>query len=187
MWKRGRLLHLLEHWHLLLCHNEHDYHSISLLALVELHRLSICLDGWYLCCFTTGKSIIVMCWTRGTGVCYISDTSTTLSMGCACLCIGTSKTLTPARKTADTENGEQLPKTPQRGKSRGEKTQKSGANDSQEKKPTVSNAKKQAETKHRGRAGGKPESDWKKSGVPLTPCFQRVTAPFGLSSDQLTG
>ena len=39
---------LLEHWHLLLCHNEHDYHSISLLALVDLHRLSICLDGWCL-------------------------------------------------------------------------------------------------------------------------------------------
>ena len=48
MWKLGRLLHLLEHWHLLLCHNEHVYHSISLLALVDLHRLSICLDGWYL-------------------------------------------------------------------------------------------------------------------------------------------
>ena len=35
-------------WHLLLCHNEHDYHTISLLALVELHRLLICLDSWCL-------------------------------------------------------------------------------------------------------------------------------------------
>ena len=41
-------MHLLEQWHLLLCHNEHVYNSISLLALVDLHRLSICLDGWYL-------------------------------------------------------------------------------------------------------------------------------------------
>ena len=48
MWKLSRLLHLLEHWHLLLSHNEHVYHSISLLALVDLHRLSICLDGWCL-------------------------------------------------------------------------------------------------------------------------------------------
>ena len=48
MWKLGRLLHLLEHWHLLLCHNEHVYHLSSLLSLVDLHRLSFCLDGWYL-------------------------------------------------------------------------------------------------------------------------------------------
>ena len=43
MWRLGRLVR-----NLLLCHNEHVYHSISLLALVDLHRLSICLDGWYL-------------------------------------------------------------------------------------------------------------------------------------------
>ena len=43
MWKLGRLLHLLEHWHLLLCQNEHVYHSISLVALVDLHRLPILL------------------------------------------------------------------------------------------------------------------------------------------------
>ena len=47
MWKLGRLLHFLEHWQPLLCHNEHVYHSISLLVLVDL-RLSICLNGWYL-------------------------------------------------------------------------------------------------------------------------------------------
>ena len=38
MWRLGRLVRLLEH----------VYHSISLLALVDLHRLSFCLDGWYL-------------------------------------------------------------------------------------------------------------------------------------------
>ena len=48
MWKLGRLWHLLKHWHLLVRHNEHVYHSISCRALVDLLRLSICLDGWYL-------------------------------------------------------------------------------------------------------------------------------------------
>ena len=48
MWKLGRLLHFQEHWQQLLCHNEHVDHLNSLLALVHLHRLSNCLDGWCL-------------------------------------------------------------------------------------------------------------------------------------------
>ena len=45
------------------------------------------------CCFTAGTSMIVMRWARGTGVYYTSGTSSTLLMGCACLCIETSITL----------------------------------------------------------------------------------------------
>ena len=36
-------------------------------------------------------------------------------------------------------------------------------------------------------AGGNLGQTWRSVACPLKPCFQRVTAPFGLSSDQLSG
>ena len=48
MWKLDRLLLLLEHRHLLVRHSGYVHYSINMLALMDLHRLSFCLDGWYL-------------------------------------------------------------------------------------------------------------------------------------------
>ena len=165
MWKLGRLLHFLERWHLLLCTmSTSTTRSVCWLWWTSNVFRSVWMVGTW-CCFTTGTSMIVMCWTRGTGVCFTSGTSTTLSMGCACLCIGTSITLTPARKTSDTENGEQPPKRHNEEKTR-RKTPKERRERQPRKEPTDSNAKKQAETKHRGGPGRKPRPDWENCGVP---------------------
>ena len=52
------------------------------------------------------------------------------------------------------------------------------------KRTNNSNVKKQAQVKHRGERGHrKTRARLGEVWCPLTPCFQRVTAPFGLSSD----
>ena len=60
-----------------------DTRSVCWLWWTSTVFLSVWMGGTW-CCFAAETSMIMMCWTRGTGVCYTSGTSTTLSMGCAC-------------------------------------------------------------------------------------------------------